>query len=202
MQQAEVSKAQAAQAKNELEAYIISTQGRLGDDEEVQAVTTDKQRQAFQKDLSQVEEWLYDQGEHEQASVFRCETPKTARERKATKDSALCMIMFFKTSTPENVQPKRVLTSDEVCVVLCYPYAGLGMHLLPVMSQLPVCRSTHIMHISSMSYALCSLLCCLLVWVDSVDLRCRQMPLLSPTATASHCRFAALSGCQLLLLLN
>ena len=72
LQQAEVSRAQAAQAKNELEAYIISTQGRLDDDEEVQAVTTDKQRQTFQKDLSKVEDWLYDQGEHEQASVFRC----------------------------------------------------------------------------------------------------------------------------------
>lgn len=71
MQQAEMSKAQAAQAKNELEAYIISTQGRLGGDEEVQAVTTDKQREAFQTELSEVEEWLYDQGEHEQASVFR-----------------------------------------------------------------------------------------------------------------------------------
>ena len=76
MQQAELSKAQAAQAKNELEAYIISTQGRLGGDEEVQAVTTDKQREAFQTELSEVEEWLYDQGEHEQASVFRCETKR------------------------------------------------------------------------------------------------------------------------------
>ena len=72
LQQAEVSRAQAAQAKNELEAYIISTQGRLDDDEEVQAVTTDKQRQTFKKELSKVEDWLYDQGEHEQASVFRC----------------------------------------------------------------------------------------------------------------------------------
>lgn len=71
LQQAEQSRAAAAQAKNELEAYIISTQGRLGDDEEVQAVTSDKQRTAFQTDLSKVEDWLYDQGEHEQAPVFR-----------------------------------------------------------------------------------------------------------------------------------
>lgn len=71
LQQAEVSKAQAAQAKNELEAYIISTQGRLTDDEEVAAVTTDKQRSSFQNELSKVEDWLYDQGEHEQAPVFR-----------------------------------------------------------------------------------------------------------------------------------
>ena len=70
LQEDERQRAQAAQAKNELEAYIISTQGRL-EDEEVQAVTTDKQRQAFAKDLGKVEEWLYDQGEHEQASVFR-----------------------------------------------------------------------------------------------------------------------------------
>lgn len=84
MQQAEMSKAQAAQAKNELEAYIISTQGRLGGDEEVQAVTTDKQREAFQTELSEVEEWLYDQGEHEQASVFRCvgETKQMKASRK------------------------------------------------------------------------------------------------------------------------
>lgn len=72
LQQAEQSRAAAAQAKNELEAYIISTQGRLGDDEEVQAVSSDKQRRAFQADLGKVEEWLYDQGEHEQAPVFRC----------------------------------------------------------------------------------------------------------------------------------
>ncbi len=71
LQQAEVSKAQAAQAKNELEAYIITAQGRVVDDEVVQSVTTDKQRQTFQKDLTKVEDWLYDQGEHEQASVFR-----------------------------------------------------------------------------------------------------------------------------------
>lgn len=71
LQQAEVSKAQAAQAKNELEAYIITTQGRMADDEEVEAVTTDKQRQSFRKELSKVEDWLYDQGEHEQAPVFR-----------------------------------------------------------------------------------------------------------------------------------
>ncbi len=71
LQQAEASKAQAAQAKNELEAYIISTQGRLADDEEVGAVTTDKQRRSFQNELSKVEDWLYDQGEHEQAPVFR-----------------------------------------------------------------------------------------------------------------------------------
>ncbi|DBA73173.1 hypothetical protein WJX79_004877 [Trebouxia sp. C0005] len=71
LQQAEVSRAQAAQAKNELEAYIISTQGWLADDEGVEAVTTDKQRQSFQSELSKVEDWLYDQGEHEQAPVFR-----------------------------------------------------------------------------------------------------------------------------------
>ncbi|KAL3157632.1 hypothetical protein ABBQ32_012079 [Trebouxia sp. C0010 RCD-2024] len=71
LQQAEQSRAAAAQAKNDLEAYIISTQARLADDEEVQAVTTNKQRIAFQADLSKVEDWLYDQGEHEQAPVFR-----------------------------------------------------------------------------------------------------------------------------------
>lgn len=71
LQQAEQSRAAAAQAKNELEAYIISSQGRLGDDAEMQAVTTNKQRTAFQADLAKVEDWLYDQGEHEQAPVFR-----------------------------------------------------------------------------------------------------------------------------------
>lgn len=74
LQQAEQGREAAAQAKNDLEAYIISSQGRLGDGEEVQAVTTDKQRTTFQADLSKVEDWLYDQGEHEQAPVFRYET--------------------------------------------------------------------------------------------------------------------------------
>lgn len=71
MRQAETNRAEAAQAKNELEAYIISTQSALSGDEDVQAVTTSKQRDTFHADLTKVEEWLYDQGEHEQAPLFR-----------------------------------------------------------------------------------------------------------------------------------
>ena len=71
MRQAETNRAEAAQAKNELEAYIISTQSALSGDEDIQAVTTSKQRDTFHADLSKVEEWLYDQGEHEQAPLFR-----------------------------------------------------------------------------------------------------------------------------------
>lgn len=71
MRQAETSRAEAAQAKNELEAYIISTQSGLSSDEAIQAVTTSKQRDSFSAALTEVEEWLYDQGEHEQAPLFR-----------------------------------------------------------------------------------------------------------------------------------
>ena len=72
MQQAEQGRAEAAHAKNELEAYIISTQARLSSDEDFQAVTTLQQRESFHAALSAVEEWLYDQGEHEKAPLFRC----------------------------------------------------------------------------------------------------------------------------------
>ena len=78
LQQAEQQRAAAAQAKNELEAYIISTQGRISDDEEVEAVSTDKQRNSFLTELGQVEEWLYDQGEHEQAPIFRLRSATTS----------------------------------------------------------------------------------------------------------------------------
>lgn len=71
MKQAEASKAQAAQAKNELEAYIISTQSALSSNEDFQVVTTEKQREAFSAALSEVEDWLYDEGQHEQAPIFR-----------------------------------------------------------------------------------------------------------------------------------
>lgn len=72
MQQAEQGRAEAAHAKNELEAYIISTQSRLSSDEDFEAVTTSQQRDSFHAALSEVEEWLYDQGEHEKAPLFRC----------------------------------------------------------------------------------------------------------------------------------
>ena len=43
----------------------------LDEDDAVQQVTTPKQRNEFLAALTAAEDWLYDQGEDEQASVFR-----------------------------------------------------------------------------------------------------------------------------------
>lgn len=70
LEKKEREKRDAARAKNDLESYIISTQGTL-EEEAFEAVTTPKQRAAFQKQLAAMEDWLYTEGEDEGGPVFR-----------------------------------------------------------------------------------------------------------------------------------
>lgn len=62
-----------AQAKNDLEAYILSVRNRLGEDakETILEVTTSDQRQSIVELANQLEEWLYDDGWDEDASTYR-----------------------------------------------------------------------------------------------------------------------------------
>eukprot|EP00891_Asterochloris_glomerata_P004630 jgi/Astpho2/4630/Aster-00203 len=72
LKEREEAKHKAAMLKNELESYIISIRSKvLDEDDAVQQVTTPKQRNEFLAALTAAEDWLYDQGEDEQASVFR-----------------------------------------------------------------------------------------------------------------------------------
>ena len=68
--QRDMDKRETAKAKNEFESYIISMQGQLADDK-FDAVTTQKQRKAFEKQLQTAEDWLFMDGADEAASVFR-----------------------------------------------------------------------------------------------------------------------------------
>ncbi|XP_020268798.1 heat shock 70 kDa protein 17 isoform X2 [Asparagus officinalis] len=60
-----------AELKNNLEAYIYSTREKLEDDEEIVKVSTEKERQSFADKLSEVQEWLYTDGEDAAASEFK-----------------------------------------------------------------------------------------------------------------------------------
>lgn len=67
---AELARKEASKQKNELEAYVIAFRGRLDSDDDVLAVTTEKERSGFLKRLDAAEEWLYSECEHESAAVF------------------------------------------------------------------------------------------------------------------------------------
>lgn len=64
-------KAETAQAKNNLEAYIINTRDKLEADEEIAKVTTEEQRESFLSQLTEAEDWLYDEGEGEGAPEYK-----------------------------------------------------------------------------------------------------------------------------------
>ncbi|CAL5229767.1 g13152 [Coccomyxa viridis] len=66
----EAEKRDAERSKNDLEAYIISTGGIL-EDGAYDEVTTEKQREAFKKELAQAEDWLYEDGAAQSGPVFR-----------------------------------------------------------------------------------------------------------------------------------
>nr|QBS00792.1 HSP70 [Agave sisalana] len=60
-----------AELKNNLEEYIYSTREKLEDNEEIVKVSTEKERQSFAEKLSEVQEWLYTDGEDATASEFK-----------------------------------------------------------------------------------------------------------------------------------
>eukprot|EP00879_Flechtneria_rotunda_P024057 GHRR01025481.1.p1 GENE.GHRR01025481.1~~GHRR01025481.1.p1 ORF type:complete len:539 (+),score=222.19 GHRR01025481.1:412-2028(+) len=68
---AEVVKAATAKAKNDLEAYIISTREKLETDENLRQVTVELDRVKLIEQLTEAEDWLYGDGEHEAAEAFR-----------------------------------------------------------------------------------------------------------------------------------
>ena len=68
---ADEAKRGAAAAKNELEAFILSFRAALEDDEDLQLVTSEKQRTSFGAQLEKVEDWLYGEGEASTGAEFR-----------------------------------------------------------------------------------------------------------------------------------
>lgn len=71
LQEAERVKADNARAKNDLEAFVISALDALQEDADYIAASTEKDRQALLKDMTDAEEWLYGDGEHATAEESR-----------------------------------------------------------------------------------------------------------------------------------
>jgi len=67
----DVEKAAAAEAKNTLESYIISTRSKVRGEEELEAVTTEEQREALLTELNDGEDWLYMEGEGANATEYK-----------------------------------------------------------------------------------------------------------------------------------
>ena len=57
-------------AKSNLESYIYSTRAKL-DEDEIQAVTTEEQREALKEELMEKEDWLYMDGAHASAAEYK-----------------------------------------------------------------------------------------------------------------------------------
>jgi len=62
-------KKEIAAAKNTLEAHIYATRAQLSE-EDVEAVSTEEQRETLRSALAEAEDWLYEQGD-ESASIFK-----------------------------------------------------------------------------------------------------------------------------------
>jgi len=77
----EAKRAQEA-AKSNLEAYIYSTRSKL-EDEDIQTVTTEEEREAFKDELMDKEDWLYMDGADSTTEVFK----KTHEALKAKGDA-------------------------------------------------------------------------------------------------------------------
>jgi hypoxia up-regulated 1 len=69
---AEAARKQKEQAKNDLETYILRIKNAVIDDEaNLATVSTDEQRNSLVELANQLEEWLYDEGWDEEASVYQ-----------------------------------------------------------------------------------------------------------------------------------
>lgn len=62
LDEADAEKRRCADAKNALESFVYSTREKL-EDSEIEEVSTEEQRDAVRAELSEVSEWLYDEGE-------------------------------------------------------------------------------------------------------------------------------------------
>ncbi|KAJ3692439.1 hypothetical protein LUZ60_012789 [Juncus effusus] len=67
----DIEKRRTAELKNKLEEYIYSTREKLEDNEDVKKVSTEEERNSFMEKLSEVQEWLYMDGEDAQANEFK-----------------------------------------------------------------------------------------------------------------------------------
>ncbi|OAY75538.1 Heat shock 70 kDa protein 17 [Ananas comosus] len=66
----DAEKRRTAELKNNLEEYIYSTREKIEDNTEIEKVSTEQERQSFVDKLSEVQEWLYMDGEDAQATEF------------------------------------------------------------------------------------------------------------------------------------
>ncbi|XP_074558415.1 heat shock 70 kDa protein 17-like [Curcuma longa] len=60
-----------AELKNSLEEYIYSTREKIEDNVEVEKVSSEEERRSFADKLSEVQEWLYTDGEDASANEFK-----------------------------------------------------------------------------------------------------------------------------------
>merc|ERR1711937_378326 len=51
-----------AEAKNELESFIIDTREKLSSDENVEKISTEEERESLRGDFEKSEDWLYEEG--------------------------------------------------------------------------------------------------------------------------------------------
>lgn len=62
-----------ADARNELESYIFESRNRLYEEKNVEKVTTEEEREEFQKLLTEAEDWIWDV-EKETAGIYKAKT--------------------------------------------------------------------------------------------------------------------------------
>ncbi|PSC68342.1 heat shock 70 kDa 17 isoform A [Micractinium conductrix] len=72
----DAAKREKAKARNDLEAYIIATRDKVEGNEEVTAVTTAEQREAFIGQLNDEEDWLYGDGEAAETAELKSQLRK------------------------------------------------------------------------------------------------------------------------------
>ncbi|KAK8914402.1 Heat shock 70 kDa protein 17 [Platanthera zijinensis] len=67
----DVERRRTAELKNSLEGYIYSTREKLEDNEEIKKISSHDEQQLFEVKLSEVQDWLYTDGEDASANEFK-----------------------------------------------------------------------------------------------------------------------------------
>lgn len=67
----DVERRRTAELKNSLEGYIYSTREKLEDNEEIKKISSHDELQLFREKLSEVQDWLYTDGEDASANEFK-----------------------------------------------------------------------------------------------------------------------------------
>merc|ERR1712228_228333 len=68
--EAEQMRALNAEAKNQVEAYIIDTRDKLGSDEVIEKVSTEEERETLRAEFDKTEDWLYEEGKDLDAKAY------------------------------------------------------------------------------------------------------------------------------------